>query len=400
MDYITVQQAAEKWNISPRLVQQYCADGRIPGAQKFGTAWAIPASAQKPADPRKEKAAPTSITAPLEEAPSHPIPMPLLNGPFLPGHCKEYVESIPDAQLRDIAWAEYYYFSGQPEEAARIAELYLSYEELSLRLSACLIYTYANLSIGQIQRAKHTLTQIQNTLTAEETLPPQLQSVAVFAITTASVLLHLPLPQGLHSLPEHIRLLPPGLRMFALYVQAHQTYLEGDYGKSIGIVETAFALEGQRYPIPSIYLHLVAVMDYMSLKQPEHAQAHLLAAWKLAQPDDLIEGFGEHHGLLGGMLEAVLKKDWPEDFRRIIAITYRFSAGWRKVHNPETGHPVADNLTTTEFAAAMLAARGWTNQEIAGHLGISPNTVKQYISTALQKLNIKQRKDLKQYMLR
>ena len=78
MDYITVQQAAEKWNISPRLAQQYCADGRIPGAQKFGTAWAIPASAQKPADPRKEKAASPSITAPLEEAPSHPIPMPLL----------------------------------------------------------------------------------------------------------------------------------------------------------------------------------------------------------------------------------------------------------------------------------------------------------------------------------
>ena len=400
MDYITIQQAAEKWNISLPLAQQYCADGRIPGAQKFGTAWAIPASAQKPADPRKEKAASPSITAPSEETPSHPIPMPLLNGPFLPGHCKEYVESIPDAQLRDIAWAEYYYFSGQPEEAAKIAELYLSHDELSLRLSACLIYTYANLSIGQIQRAKHTLAQIQNTLTSQEQLSPQLQATAVFAITTASVLLHLPLPQGLHSLPEHIRLLPPGLRMFALYVQAHQTYLEGEYGKSIGIVETAFALEGQQYPIPSIYLHLVAVMDYMSLKQPEHAQAHLLAAWKLAQPDDLIEGFGEHHGLLGGMLEAVLKKDWPEDFRRIIAITYRFSAGWRKVHNPETGHPVADNLTTTEFAAAMLAARGWTNQEIASHLGISPNTVKQYISTALQKLNIKQRKDLKQYMLR
>lgn len=326
--------------------------------------------------------------------------MPLLSSPFVPGHCKEAVERIQDAHLWNIAWAEYYYFSGQPEEAAKIAELYLSHDELSLRLSACLIYTYANLSIGQIQRAKHTLAQIQNTLTSQEQLSPQLQATAVFAITTASVLLHLPLPSGLISLKEHLRLLPPGLRMFALYVQAHQTYLEGEYGKSIGIVETAFALEGQQYPIPSIYLHLVAVMDYMSLKQPEHAQAHLLAAWKLAQPDDLIEGFGEHHGLLGGMLEAVLKKDWPEDFRRIIAITYRFSAGWRKVHNPETGHPVADNLTTTEFAAAMLAARGWTNQEIASHLGISPNTVKQYISTALQKLNIKQRKDLKQYMLR
>ena len=76
------------------------------------------------------------------------------------------------------------------------------------------------------------------------------------------------------------------------------------------------------------------------------------------------------------MLEAVIKPKWPEDFKRIIAITYRFSAGWRKVHNPETGHDVADDLTTTEFAIAMLAARGWTNQEIAEHLHISVNTVK------------------------
>ncbi|WP_294515708.1 LuxR C-terminal-related transcriptional regulator [uncultured Intestinimonas sp.] len=158
-------------------------------------------------------------------------------------------------------------------------------------------------------------------------------------------------------------------------------------------------MQTEVFPIPSIYLHLAAVMDYMSLKQPEKAQTHLMAAWELARPDDLIEGFGEHHGLLGGMLEAVLKKDYPEDFKRIIAITYRFSAGWRRVHNPVTGHDVADNLTTTEFATAMLAARGWTNQEIADHMGISPNTVKQYISTTLQKLNIRQRKDLKKYML-
>ena len=62
-------------------------------------------------------------------------------------------------------------------------------------------------------------------------------------------------------------------------------------------------------------------MDCMSLRQTDRAQTHLLEAWRIAQPDDLIEGFGEHHGLLGGMLEAVIKKDWPEDFKRIIAIT-------------------------------------------------------------------------------
>ena len=65
-----------------------------------------------------------------------------------------------------------------------------------------------------------------------------------------------------------------------------------------------------------------------------------------------------------------------------------------------TGHDVADGLTTTEFAIAMLAARDWTTREIAGHLNISTNTAKRHISEAMKKLKVKNRKDLKQYMLR
>ena len=29
MEYITAREAAEKWNVSQRLVQKYCAQGRI-----------------------------------------------------------------------------------------------------------------------------------------------------------------------------------------------------------------------------------------------------------------------------------------------------------------------------------------------------------------------------------
>lgn len=100
------------------------------------------------------------------------------------------------------------------------------------------------------------------------------------------------------------------------------------------------------------------------------------------------------------MLEAVIKQNWPEDFKRIIDITYRFSSGWRRVHNLITGHDVADDLSTTEFAAAMLAARGWTNTEIGEHMNISVNTVKKHISQTMKKLHIKDRKELKNYMLR
>ncbi len=399
MDYLTVQQTAEKWNLSVRMVQQFCSQGRIPGAQKFGKSWAIPADAEKPKDPRLEQR-PIPEVLPGSGLLDRTNLMPLMNTPFQPGQCLAAVRSMTKGVQRDIALAEYNYFSGKPEEAARKAAAYLTSKDMGARLSACLIYAYANLSIGEIRLAKFALGELNAALIAAGKQSPQFQAASAFVAAAGAVLLHLPLPKGLQTTENFLPLLPMGLRAFALYVQAHYLYLKKDYGHSAGTVEATLAMGAERYPIPAIYLHLVAVMDYISLRQTEMAKAHLLSAWALARPDDLIEGLGEHHGLLGGMLEAVIKPEWPEDFKRIIAITYRFSAGWRKVHNPETGHDVADDLTTTEFAASMLAARGWTNQEIADHMHISPNTVKRYISTAMEKLHIRHRQELKQFMLR
>ena len=52
MDYLSIKQTSEKWGISTRRIQLLCADGRINGATKIGSYWAIPASAEKPKDER------------------------------------------------------------------------------------------------------------------------------------------------------------------------------------------------------------------------------------------------------------------------------------------------------------------------------------------------------------
>lgn len=50
--YLTANEIAEKWNLSPRRVQIMCANGDIPGVVKFGRSWAIPESAERPDDGR------------------------------------------------------------------------------------------------------------------------------------------------------------------------------------------------------------------------------------------------------------------------------------------------------------------------------------------------------------
>ena len=51
---MTVQEAAEKWSVSERLVRRYCAQERIPGLLQFDGVWQIPEDAQKPTQKKKE----------------------------------------------------------------------------------------------------------------------------------------------------------------------------------------------------------------------------------------------------------------------------------------------------------------------------------------------------------
>lgn len=60
MELISVSEAAKRWGVSARSARNYCALGRVPGAQRVGRTWGIPADAKKPlrASKRREAASP------------------------------------------------------------------------------------------------------------------------------------------------------------------------------------------------------------------------------------------------------------------------------------------------------------------------------------------------------
>ena len=47
-NYMSTKQAAEKWGITQRQVQNHCKMGRIPGVVRFNTSYMIPADAKRP----------------------------------------------------------------------------------------------------------------------------------------------------------------------------------------------------------------------------------------------------------------------------------------------------------------------------------------------------------------
>ncbi len=329
------------------------------------------------------------------------VPMLLMSSAFPLGRCIEFIESIDDVPQKEMAYAEYYYFSGRHEKAVEYAEMYLNCEDIMLKLSASLIYTFANLSLDRIHSARFGLERLKEYLKEamlEET-DKKTRACCVFVATAAHTLLHIPVGD-LPPLAEYLSEFTKGMQLWGAYVLAHKAYLVKDYQRSLGIVQTCLMTCSKVYPIAMIYLNLVVAMDLMNLKETDKAKVYFMKVWEISRPDNLIEGIGEHHGLLQGLIETCMKKDYPEDYARIIDITYKFSAGWRRIHNPDTNEDVADNLTTTEFTIAMLANRGWTNKEISEYLEITPRTVKQHLTCVFNKLNIENRKQLKNFMLR
>ena len=89
--YISIRQAAEKWGVSERRINQYCSEGRISGAERFGGSWAIPEHAEKPSDPRKQKKQVQKIKKSSEIFSDF---MPLMNTPFEIGECMKTISKM------------------------------------------------------------------------------------------------------------------------------------------------------------------------------------------------------------------------------------------------------------------------------------------------------------------
>lgn len=397
--YQTAQEAAERLGLSVRTIQKQASEGRISGAQRHGRSWLIPVDYAPAQSTPQEAAVPDGVPDVYQLTPFRQA-MPLLNSAYPPGQVMAFIEAMPDADDRAIALGEYYYFAGQAEEAAKTVEVYLDSHDPALRHSASLICTFANLGRGHTHLAHFAMNRLKEQLTAGFHIesPVRFHAMGVFTATTAAVLMHLP-TDHIPPLEPYLKHLPGGMKLFACYVLAHQAYLKKDFVRCLTVAEMGLALSPQDYPIAAVYTHIAAAMALMNMKRPEDAKQHMAEAWRLAQPEGLLQPFVEHHGLLQGLVEVYFRKAAPDVLPRIIELTNVFSAGWRKIHNDQTGNDVADNLTTTEFTVAMLYSRGWHAKEIAEHLEISLRTVNRHIAAIYEKLGVSNRDMLGRFML-
>lgn len=388
MDFVTTKETAHKWGVTERAIQKWAKEGKILGARKLGRAWMIPQDAPKPGESHDIKRI-------------YRTPLPLLKTSFPIGKVLGYIKTTEDDKNRAMMLAEYYYYSGNPEKAFSEAEVFLHSDDSALRYSAQILCTFASLMQGHIHLATYLSEIVNDSLkddldNKENKASNENKAFGMLVAEMGRALLGIDTPDA-GSLQNNLVYLPNGIRLLGCYILAYKAYNNGLHERALAICDTALAMCNALYPIPAIYSNLMAAACFMKLSKSEEAKKRYSAAWTIAEPDGLYEAFACHDSILYGLNEIQLKRKNPKAYKKIKELSRVYGDALKKL-NTTLEDEVISHLSPTEFSTALLFSQGWRAKEIAEHMETSERTVYNNIQIIYDKLGIKGKKQLIEFM--
>ena len=403
MEYWNITQTAENWGISPRRLQTLCAAGKIPGATRFGKAWMIPKSTQKPADGRTKASKEQRSSATKKNMPM-PRKTPFLHMTDLyssPGDGEKSVAALegnPEAQV--LLSAEIAYSKGDIETVYESA-YYLLHQHSGFyaMISAGMLLALCAIWRGDLhmwRQAKIHMAEAPAKTDAD-------RDIVTFSITAVDSVLY-----DVTSFPDWFKMgrfellpadaLPAAKVFYAKYLYAvgyslatKQLQLQGLQGLSLLTVipNTIEPMISQAIVdnsiIAEIYLRMTCAATYHNGGNNEQAIYHIDRAVALALPDKLYGILAEYGRTLGSLLEQRISRIDPAVWQIVHGLYCTYFAGWTKLSGSVRGKNLATTLTPKEREVAKLAAFGFKNGQIAATLNMSVSSVKQAVTSVSNK---------------
>lgn len=403
MEFITVKEAAEKWQVSVRRVQILCNADRIKGAYRFGKSWMIPSTAVLPNARRKD------------EEPQLPMPR---KSPFLDmtnlynkeggaDECAEMLINQPEAHA--LFEAQIAYRRGEIEKVYEQARYFLNahsgfYAILGggMLLAQCAIWR------GDIFLWKEAKKHIFEA-PCKDDHDRELVSLSL-AIIDSSIYDNKDFPEwfksgNFESLPGDAH---PAAKVFYikyLYMAAYsiatkQHKLEGMEGLSMmrllpNIIEPLISqavLDGTI--IPEMHLRMSCAVAYHNSAQKDKAIAHMDKAIKLALADRHYGFLTEYVRHFGDLLEQRIALQDETALVAVKSLYNIYSVGWARLSSQVREKVnVATTLDATDREVAKLCAFGYTNKEIALMLHTSESTISHAITRILNKTGLLNKKE-------
>ncbi|MBR7112229.1 MAG: hypothetical protein IKC75_04845 [Clostridia bacterium] len=401
MNMITVKQAAEKWGVTTRRVQELCKEGKIKGAQRWERTWMVPAHAVLPSTAKGD-------------VPHMPMPK---KSPFLDMTNLYNTAGDADGLAAMLENNPEAFALLEAQLAYRRGEIYKVYDRARYFLSAHSGF-YAILGGGMllalcaiwrgdmelwVEAKRHICSA-----PCESEVRREMISLAL-AIVDSSVYDNRDYPEWFKR--GSFEALPPDahpaakvfytkyLYMSAFGIASKQIDFEGIQGlalmrlipKSIEPMISQAVVD--KTILPEIFLRLSCAVAYYNSGDREYAILHMDKAIALALADRLYGVLVEYVRHFDGLLEERIALVDPSAVENVKELYGVYSVGWSKLSGAVRNRNIAANLTAREREVAKLVTFGFTSKEIASMLYIAESTVKQTVLRVVQKTGVKDRSE-------
>lgn len=410
MQYISAKQAAEKWEITVRRVQDMCKGHMIDGAVRWGRDWMIPADAKRPGDRRRKLSIGKEES--LAQLPRKNPAILMSNIYHIPGTADEVAQSLSERPGAEALFrAQLAYCRGELDTCQALVEPLLQRPRShDLQIGCGVIMAMCAISKGDLELWNLAKEQIKTAYCHD-----QRDRYAVdFWLAAVECEIRETNTFPLWFARGCFDVLPgdsfPGARFYYLrylYLMGHEHAL-GHRGVPDAqnmmslfpcVAEPLIAQNRKEGAIVSeIYTRLICACSYHDLGNDAMAIHHLDIAIALALPDRLYMLLAEYRRQLDFLMDERLNLADPAAVVQVRNLNKQFLNGWTVLHNGQRGRMVSNELTTREREVAKHAAFGLSNKEIALRLHISVNTVKQSLRTAMDKTGAMRRSDLFHYI--
>lgn len=410
MNIITAKEAAEKWGVTVRRVQELCKEGKIKGAQRWERTWMIPADATKPTDLRCGRQ-----TTDTGEPPTMPMPR---KSPFLdmtdlytvPGTADKVVESLADnPEAQALFAAEIAYSRGDIDKVIDRTQYFLrSHSGFYAVNAGGMLLALAAIWKGDISLYRRAKVHICEAPVKNDS-DRDLMAISLACINTAV--------RDIANYPEWFRygqferLHPdshPAAKVFYIkfFIIAAQEQAKGVIklpdvtGMGLMRVIPYIAeplisrVVAEKLVIPEIYLRLLVAIAYHQLGENPKAITHIDKAIALALPDRLFGILAEHRRNLDTLLDERLLLADPEAYEKYIELHSGMIDGWTRLHNSLLSGSISNALTPRQREVCRLAAFGMSDAEISRVTFLSLSTVKKEIHLAKNKTGMNKREEL------
>ena len=399
MEYLKIDEAAEKWELGVRRVQILCAEGKIKDAVRFGRSWMIPKDAEKPIDGRTKAG-----RALFNEDMPLPRKTPFLYMTDLyhtPGTADSVGESLAyNHEAQVLFEAEVAYSRGEIDKVYESANYLLgkhsgfyAVQSAGMLLAMCAVWK------GDINMWRRAKIHIAEAPAGNDRDREAMQ----LAISAVDIMLY-----NVQSFPEwfqkgcfeplHKDSYPAAKVYYAkfLYAIAYSVATgtlrlpgaEGLYVMSSVpyTLEPMICWANEKNTVMSeIYLRLTCAAVYHNCGKDNEAIRHIDRALALALPDKFYGVLAEYCRALDSLMEKRLSLVDADAWSEVKKLYKVYNEGWSSLSGTVRGKKILTTLSPKEREVAKLAAFGMSNQEIADNLNLTISIVKQAIRIVSEK---------------